>query len=214
MGGFGSGRSSGGSRYLTVEQCYSLDLAMLAHSGYLAPGMKASGSRQWMTGDNPEPTAEAGVSIDLRDPAAPTFTISYLADGEPVELRGRLLTTRPRYAGVRYWFQCPRCGMRRRVLYAYPRWGRECFACRRCQGLRYYSHRENDAERSLRRARKLYRYIGGGPDQAWYEKPKWMRWENVRPRARGGARRGESGGPPHPLRDGHAGVSPRVLPRL
>ena len=50
MGGFGSGRSTGGSRYMTVEQCYSLDLATLAHSGYLAPGMKASGLRQWMTG--------------------------------------------------------------------------------------------------------------------------------------------------------------------
>jgi hypothetical protein len=178
VGGFGSGRQSSGSRYLAAEQCYSLDLACLARSGYLAPGVKATGSRQWFATNDPEEiTGEAGVTIDLRDLAAPTFTISYVAGGVPLEIHGRLLTTRPQLGGVRYWFGCPRCGMRRRVLYAYPARGRERFACRRCHGLRYYSHREGAADRSLRRARTLYRRIGGHPDQAWYEKPKWMRWK-------------------------------------
>jgi hypothetical protein len=176
MGGFGSGRS--GSRFLTVEQCYALDLADLARVGYLAPGRMATGSRQWVTSRVPEAIdAEAEVSLDLRNPEAPAFRISYRADEEPIEIRGRLLTTRPQLGGVRYWFQCPRCWQRRRVLYAYPARGRERFACRRCQGLRYYSHRESQADRCLRRARKLYGRVGGQVDQSWYEKPRWMRWK-------------------------------------
>ena len=155
MGGIGSGPWGGrGSRYLTVEQCYGLDLAFLKRAGYLVPGGKASGSWKWTTGDAPEVTAQVAVVIDVRDTAEPTFTITYKAGDEPIEIHGRLLTARPELGGVRYWFQCPRCGMRKRCLYAHDRYGRHRFACRRAQGLRYCSHRESREDRLCRKARK------------------------------------------------------------
>ena len=83
-------------------------------------GYKATGSWEWTTGDNPGPTANVMVEIDLRDRQVPTFRIIYKVDEEPVEIRGRLLTTCPQLGGIRYWFQCPRCFMPRRVLYAHP----------------------------------------------------------------------------------------------
>jgi hypothetical protein len=172
------GRS--GSRYLTVEQCYGLDLANLRRAGFFdVPNVKATSPWRWTTGDDPTVTAEVELTIDLRvDP--PRYRISYAADSpagpEPVEIRGQLLTTRPQYGGVRYWWACPRCDQRRRVLYVYPRHGRHRFACRRCQGLRYYVHRETRTDRLHRRAKKMWRRAGSEDGHEPWEKPKWMRW--------------------------------------
>jgi hypothetical protein len=62
------------------------------------------------------------------------------------------------------------------VLYAYPAHGRERFKCRRCQGLRYYSHRESREDRLSRKARKLWRRAGSSDGGEPWQKPKWMRW--------------------------------------
>ena len=177
MGGPGSGPWGGrGSRYLAAEHCYGLDLAALNRRGYLKPQFQCSGSWSWTTGDDPEPTAQVGVTIDLRDLEAPTFTIEYKVGDEPVTVHGRLRTTRPNLGGVRYWFGCPRCGMPRRVLYAYPSSGRCGFMCRRCRGVRYRSHRESREDRLSRKARKLWGRAGSKDGNEPWEKPKWMRW--------------------------------------
>ena len=178
MGGIGSGPWGGrGSRYLAAEHCYGLDLAALNRRGYVKPRYQCSGAWRWTTGDDPEPTAEVGVALDLRELEAPTFTIEYKLGDQPITVHGRLLTTRPPLGGVRYWFQCPRCGMPRRVLYAYPSAGRCRFMCRRCQGLRYRSERESREDRLSRKAQKLWRRAGSTDGREPWEKPKWMRWE-------------------------------------
>lgn len=183
MGGPGSGWHSRGSRYLTVEACYKLDLADLARAGFLSHGgYKVTGPWSWTTRgghrDGEETTVQ--VEIDLRDLAAPRFAIFYGTKvGEAEEalgIRGELVTTRPQFGGVRYWYQCPRCWRRVRVLYAYAARGRERFSCRRCQGLRYYAHNESRPERLHRRARKLYRRAGSPDGAEPWQKPKWMRW--------------------------------------
>jgi hypothetical protein len=89
---------------------------------------------------------------------------------------GDLETTRPQYGGVRWWFTCPRCGRRRRVLYAYTITGWHRFACRRCHGLRYYSQRESPQDRLARKTRKLWRRAGSKDGCEPWVKPKWMRW--------------------------------------
>jgi hypothetical protein len=158
-------------------------VASLKRSGYFDnPGMAATGSRQWFTGDDSTTvTAEVEVTVDLRQPDAPAFRLTYAAttDGiaEDVRIVGELLTTRPQLGGIRYWFACPRCGRRRRVLYSYPRPGRHRFACRRCHGLRYYSHRESREDRLCRRAKKLWTRAGSEDGSEPWQKPKWMRWE-------------------------------------
>jgi hypothetical protein len=184
MGGLGSGGYSRSSRYLTVEECYKLDLADLALAGFFAhPGKKATGPWSWTTRgghrDGEETTVQ--MEIDLRDLEAPRFAIYYRAraegeaDGAPA-VSGELVTTRPQFGGVRYWYQCPRCWRRVRVLYAYPARGRERFSCRRCQGLRYYVHSESQPDRLSRHARKLYRRAGSRDGSEPWQKPKWMRW--------------------------------------
>ena len=177
MGGLGSGGSRSGSRFLAAEACYGLDLASLRQAGYFVPGKEASGAWSWWTNNDPDPSATVGVAIDLRDLEAPTFTITYKAGDEPITIRGQLITTRPQYGGVRYWFRCPRCWQRRRVLYAHASGGRHRFACRRCQGLRYYSHRESRPDRLSRKAKKLWCRAGSPDGNEPWQKPKWMRWE-------------------------------------
>lgn len=169
------GRS--GSRYLTVERCYGLDLAKLTQLGFLSPGKKATGPWCWASSDKPDETAATvEVTCDLRELDAPTFTILYKSGEERIEIQGALLTTQPHYGGIRYWFGCPRCGMARRWLYAYPQTRRHRFACRRCHGLRYYSHRESHPDRLSRKAKKLWRRAGGEDGCEPWQKPKWMRW--------------------------------------
>jgi hypothetical protein len=188
MGGIGSG-SSRSSRFLTVEQCYDLDLADLARAGFVShPGYAVTGPWSWTTNgghrDGEETTVQ--VRIDRRvkgpeDPDAPArFAIFYGANREPAEdapaVRGELLTTAPALGGIRFWWRCPQCWRRARVLYAYPAKGRERFACRRCQNLRYYSSNESPAYRALRRGRKFYRRVGSVDDLEPWQKPRWMRW--------------------------------------
>lgn len=177
MGGPGSGKwGYGGSRYLTTEQCYDLDIADLRRAGMFRPGAKASTTWEWWTNNDPERSSTVGVEIDLRDLEAPQFAVRYAIGEEPLSFLGWLETTRPQYGGVRYWFRCPRCGRRRRVLYVYPSNGWKRFACRRCHGLRYYSHRESPQDRLARRARKLWRRAGSKDGCEPWVKPKWMRW--------------------------------------
>jgi hypothetical protein len=49
--------------------------------------------------------------------------------------------------------------------------------CRRCQGLRYRSHRESREDRLSRKASKLWRRAGSTDGCEPWQKPKWMRWE-------------------------------------
>jgi hypothetical protein len=188
MGGLGSGGSRGGSRYLTVEQCYALDLAALAKMGFFDRTEDCLVSCPWTWAtrgghrDGEETTVQ--VELDFRsDPTrfgdAPRFAILYggeSASGERRGVRGNLTTTETRFGGVRYWWSCPGCWGRCRVLYAYPARGRERFCCRRCQGLRYYVHSESAPDRLTRRARKLYRRAGSSDGSEPWRKPKWMRW--------------------------------------
>jgi hypothetical protein len=180
MGGFGSGCPYG-SRYRPVEQAFGLDAAALRRADYFHPGGKVSGSWAWWWGDDPEPAATVGIEIDLIKLEDPNYRVYYASRdretgvAEKVDIKGALLQTSPPYGGVRWWFACPRCGRRRRVLYL-PRGGHSIrFACRRCHSLRYTSQRESGAYRMIRKARKLWRRAGSKDNLEPTEKPKWMR---------------------------------------
>jgi len=62
--------------------------------------------------------------------------------GEKTEMNYRvyLTTTECNYGGERYWFNCPQCGRRCRIIYKHPRgyW----FTCRICNNLTYASQQE------------------------------------------------------------------------
>src|SRR5262245_9903321 len=86
-----------------------------------------------------------------------------------------LVSTRPRFSGLRWWFMCPRVNRRVRKLYL-PLGGRH-FRSRQAYGLAYPSQRETAYDRAMRRVHKLYLRLGGDPaDGEHPKKPKRMRW--------------------------------------
>jgi len=86
-----------------------------------------------------------------------------------------LVSTRPPFGGVRWWFICPRSNRRVRTLHL-PLGGRH-FWSRRAYRLAYASQSETAQDRAMRRSRKLCRRLGGDPDDDDYpHKPKRMRW--------------------------------------
>lgn len=103
-----------------------------------------------------------------------------------IETRVSLVWTRCNYGGFRPWFVCPLCGRRGRFLYAQP-----TYACRSCRGLTYMSTREDETERSIRKAKKVLRRLGAVSDGIWDRcgKPAGMHWttyESLIERARDG----------------------------
>ena len=96
---------------------------------------------------SPQPDAE----VD-KDPLARFFggssipghadLIATWRDGRVTNARIGLVTTKPHFGGVRYWFVCPNYGRRAGKLYATEE-VRE-FACRRCWGLVYRSQYRKD----------------------------------------------------------------------
>ena len=58
--------------------------------------------------------------------------------------------------GMRAFFVCPECAIRKALLYA----GTRGFACRQCYGLAYRSPREGKADRLMSKARKIRDRLG------------------------------------------------------
>lgn len=54
---------------------------------------------------------------------------------ELVGLKIRLVTSKTRYNGIRFWFECPLCKKRSGVLYKHPL--TEKVGCRQCLNLEY-----------------------------------------------------------------------------
>ncbi len=74
------------------------------------------------------------------------------------------------YGGFRYFFHCPRCDKRMRILYCKD--GK--FLCRKCLNLGYYTQRLRPSERCLIMAMKVKESLknrAGG----LYRKPPWMK---------------------------------------
>ena len=83
-------------------------------------------------------------------------------------------TTAPHLGGERYWFVCPSCRRRCRIVY-----GGRRFRCRRCHGLVYESQHERPAFRAATQMHKLRDRLGqrGALDEPFPEKPKGMHWK-------------------------------------
>jgi hypothetical protein len=174
MGGYGSGRHCGRPTSEATAS-YIINMARFTRAG-LKPGILGRATIQFEDGDFP-----VEVTVDTRDVADAHFLLTHgtreWGDEDRVTYRINLATTRPQYGGLRWWFVCPRTGRRTPKLFL-PYGGRY-FRSRRAYGLGYASQRETRLDRLMRKARKLHRLAGGGPDDYWEVpplKPKWMRW--------------------------------------
>lgn len=148
MGGYGSGWR--GSKKATVEAGLVLSMTDLVRKGAAVPGSWTRGSWVWRHGyGSPENrvTASIGYEASLMDPEAAWLRLHYTVNGEAVDYRVRLTTTRPHYGGLRWWFLCPLARANgeeaRRVGKLYLPPGARYFGSRIAYGLTYRSCQES-----------------------------------------------------------------------
>lgn len=146
MGGYGSSRWGWRSKKTTVEECRNLDVTRWQREGIIAPDAQGAGGWTWRDAQTLE--TRASISYAVRTGAdAGQVSLSYTVtpaqgDKVPVTETVPLVTTRPNFGGLRWWFLCPRCRRRVGKLYMAP--GAVRFLCRVCHGLTYRSAQEHD----------------------------------------------------------------------
>jgi hypothetical protein len=122
---------------------------------------------------------QVAFTLDTRDPNYSFIEVEHepYTDYEgTVRYIVRLVTTRPPFGGLRWWFICPSTGQRVSKLFL-PRGGRK-FLSRQAYRLGYACQRVTPLERRQRRIARLIRTLGGEGryGEEIPEKRKWMRW--------------------------------------
>ena len=155
MGGCGSGRWGSHTKADTVEDCYSLDANRWMRQDILKAGVWRWRSLAWFRdAAKTEETSRIGYHVNTRD--SPPFVRLFYTVGSPGEAlnyRVGLVTTQPRFGGLRWWFVCPLavngrpCNRRVGKLYLRGKY----FGCRHCHGLTYTSCQESHQFDSLNR---------------------------------------------------------------
>jgi hypothetical protein len=171
MGGFGSGRQSGGR---CTDDMRPLDVRKIHRDGLLSPGRWFN----WQWTRNGEVTAQIGLRVE-----SDRVVLNYRSqshwqnDGQWEQMKYPVLLdwTPCGFGGRRVWWRCPARGCGRRVAILY---GGRIFACRDCHRLDFRSQREADDDRAARRADKLRKRLDWEPGilngNGW--KPKGMHW--------------------------------------
>jgi hypothetical protein len=151
MGGFGSGWQ--GPKKATVEASLILTASKLVRRKSLVPGARTFGSWGWTCEGEDKPHATIGYEANLVDLEAAWLRLHYQWRGEPVDYRVRLVTTKPTYGGLRWWFICPLerrdDGPPRRVAKLYLPPGSRYFGSRKGHGLTYTACQESGKFRGL-----------------------------------------------------------------
>ena len=148
MGGYGSSRWGWHTKKTTVEECRILEAARWQREGIIGPDRMWAGGWQWTDAHTGEKKASIGVEV-LTGATWGQVRLHYRVtppggEGRDLDYTAPLVTTRPHYGGLRWWFQCPntKCGRRVGKLYMPP--GEHLFLCRHCHDLAYQSSQEHD----------------------------------------------------------------------
>lgn len=168
MGGLGSG---GHNRLYAgfVEHCRRIDAFRLQREGALRD--RWSGRWTWTSSEG-----ETNFIHMVGGTDAVRLKYSFRRNGgswEPVDERVGIAWSRRHFGGAQAFFFCPLCSRRARYLYgAGPR-----FLCRLCHRLGYASSAESEANRTLRKVRKLRASIGAGQGVEDFipDRPRYMR---------------------------------------
>lgn len=145
MGGPGSGNFYRYGTKTTVEQCVTLSVNRMVQDGAITPEHVKRGTWAWYRGE--ERTNSVGYQVDTQADRG-MLTLDYQVRGEAVRYSVPLVTTRPHFGGVRWWYVCPlvvngqACGRRVGKLYLPP--GGRYFGCRHCYDLTYRSSQQSD----------------------------------------------------------------------
>ena len=144
MGGYGSGRSSGGGK-ITVEDCLTLDINKLVRDRFISPGIHGIGNLIWKNSVTGVERGSIGYEVNTLSHSIPWIRLFYTMTqtGENVDFRIYLQTTEPYFGGIRWWFMCPLMGCNRRVAKLHSPPGGKYFGCRQCYDLTYTSCQES-----------------------------------------------------------------------
>jgi hypothetical protein len=151
----------------TTDSYLSFDIATFAKSVDLTTAR--AGSWQW--------TFSSGRQSSIIYVVSPGqgVRLSYTASGQDYNYLVSVTTTTPHYGGARYWWLCPTCGRRVRILY-----GGKRFLCRHCHSLTYETAQkggdllttiDNRLYLIRRRLQGKWSLLDGPGD-----KPKGMHW--------------------------------------
>jgi hypothetical protein len=142
--------------HATVEDSHVLDLADLRRRRLLRLGTMTHGTTRWTLAG--EELAAVAWLVQIPNLERAELAVSYCVlrgASEPQRINESfpLVTTRPNFGGLRWWFECA-CGCRCAKLYLAPAATR--FRCRVCHNLSYESQRESAPHRCLRQANKIW----------------------------------------------------------
>ena len=152
------------------SQFWKLDLARMKEIGCLRPGRF---SIHWSTRSAQGASIMFEVKADMSSVILDYKTRSSGEDWESIRETVPLTTTQPHLGGVRYWFLCPGCGKRRRVLF-----GRSLYRCRSCWRLTYDCQHDPFPQHPWERCHRTREKLGGerGFLNPFPAKPKGMHW--------------------------------------
>lgn len=177
MGGCGSGNFYRFNTKKLTDDLLEICVFRMVKWNNIKEGIIKSGSLHWSRRGNE--IASIGYAVDTIN--APfqmmlTYTNTNRQTGEKSDMNYpvNLVTTKPNYGGLRWWFICPASGCGKRVAKLY---GGKVFACRKCHDLAYPSQNETYAFRNLTNAQNIHRKLEGNLD--WWgdlppHKPKGM----------------------------------------
>lgn len=171
MGGSSSGRYRVRNRG-TVESAIRLDIRVMRRRGFLTPGTITTGAQRWTWAATGEQSGSVGVTVNLSDPTSGFMVIRFNLNGEPRVQEIGLASTPMRLGGRRYYFVCPRLGLRCEVL---PMVG-GLFASRQAHRLTYQSQSSDQLDRLRDRADKLEKRLWPA---AGLPKPRGKRRERL-----------------------------------
>jgi hypothetical protein len=151
----------------TTDDYLSLDITTFAKSVDLDRWLMGSWRWTWSNG------RESSISY-IVEPGRRGVRLQYTSSGQEYDYLVPVVKTQPNYGGVRYWWLCPSCGRRVRILY-----GGSIFACRRCHNLTYETTQKGGdlmttIDNRLRRIRHKLGATGGGILDAFPQRPKGM----------------------------------------
>jgi hypothetical protein len=143
MGGTGSGRWQYHTKSTLVEDCLTLDTAILRREQLL--GWRSSrGTSEWRD-DSAVTLGSVAWSLEPVSSNQMLLRLSYVAGSEwcPEFVTDvvSLIAIRPMYGGRRWFFECPTCG--RHVCKLFMPVSTTRFRCRRCHRLTYRSCQES-----------------------------------------------------------------------
>jgi len=147
MGGYGSGRWGYHSKATTVEESRLIDISRWMREDIIVSDTRRMGAWIWTNSYTGERAASIGYEANTTV-TLPWVRLSYTitptgGDPEHYDYKILLVTTRPHFGGVRWWFVCPLVGCGRRVGKLYLPPGSRYYGCRHCYQLTYESCQES-----------------------------------------------------------------------